>query len=86
MHRPTEDHWQAAKRVLRYLAATPTHGLLIRCSSTWTVHAYSDADWAGDSDDFVSTNAYIVYLGSTPISWSSKKQKGVARSSTEAEY
>lgn len=50
------------------------------------LHAYSDADWAGDTDDFVSTNAYILYLGTTPIAWSSKKQSGVARSSTEAEY
>jgi len=86
MHRPTDIHWQAAKRVLRYLAGTATHGILLRSNSPLSLHAFSDADWAGDNDDFVSTNAYIVYLGSTPIAWSSKKQKGVARSSTEAEY
>lgn len=50
------------------------------------LHAYSDADWAGDPDNFSSTGAYIVYLGRNPISWSSKKQKTIARSSTEAEY
>lgn len=86
MHKPTEDHWQAAKRVLRYLAGTPTHGIWIRKDSPPTLHAYSDADWAGDPDDYVSTNAYIVFVGTTPISWSAKKQTGVARSSTEAEY
>lgn len=86
MHRPTMDHWQAAKRVLRYLVGTPTHGIFLSSSNTLDLHAYSDADWAGDSDDFVSTNAYVIYLGRHPISWSSKKQKGVARSSTEAEY
>ncbi|KFK45117.1 hypothetical protein AALP_AA1G346500, partial [Arabis alpina] len=86
MHKPTEDHWQAAKRILRYLAGTPTHGLFYAAKSSLNLHAFSDADWAGDSDDYVSTNAYIIYLGKQPISWTAKKQKGVARSSTEAEY
>ncbi|KAL0703046.1 hypothetical protein Bca4012_069471 [Brassica carinata] len=86
MHKPTEDHWQAAKRILRYLAGTPTHGLFFSATNKLVLHAYSDADWAGDSDDFVSTNSYIIYLGQHPISWASKKQNGVARSSTEAEY
>ena len=86
MHQPTSEHWQAAKRVLRYLAGTASHGLFFSRNNPTSLHAFSDADWAGDSDDFVSTNAYIIYLGKHPISWSSKKQKGVARSSTEAEY
>ncbi|KAJ9550514.1 LOW QUALITY PROTEIN: hypothetical protein OSB04_014559 [Centaurea solstitialis] len=50
------------------------------------LHAFSDSDWAGDKTDYISTGAYIVYLGRNPISWSSKKQCSVSRSSTEAEY
>lgn len=80
MHRPTDDHWQAAKRVLRYLAGTESHGIFLSTKSPLTLHAYSDADWAGDVYNFVSTNAYILYLGTTPVAWTSKKQTGVARS------
>lgn len=84
MHKSTDGHWLGAKRVLRYLAGTPWHGIFLKAATPMTLHGFSDADWAGDSHDNVSTNAY--YLGSNPISWSSKKQKGVSRSSTEAEY
>ncbi|KAG7586548.1 Zinc finger CCHC-type [Arabidopsis thaliana x Arabidopsis arenosa] len=86
VHQPTDAHWNAAKRVLRYLAGTPTHGIQLTASSPMTLHAFSDADWAGDTEDYVSTNGYLIYLGRNPISWSSKKQRGVARSSTESEY
>lgn len=64
MHKPTSDHWQAAKRVLRYLAGTQTHGVFLHKASPLQLHAYSDADWAGDTDDYVSTNAYVVYIPS----------------------
>lgn len=74
MHSPTDIHWQAAKRVLRYLKSTITHGIFLQRHNPLSLHAYSDADWGGDSDDYVSTNAYIVYLGKNPVSWSSKKQ------------
>jgi len=44
------------------------------------------SNWAGDKDDYISTTRYLLYLCSTPISWSSRKQRSVARSSIEAEY
>lgn len=86
MHQPNTSHWQALKRLLRYLKGTISYGLNIYRESPPTLHAFSDSDWAGDHDDFISTGAYMVYLGRNPISWSSKKQRSVARSSTEAEY
>ena len=86
MHSPTDEHCQAAKRVLRYLAGTTTHGVFLRRQNNLSLHAFSDSDWTGDADDYVSTNAYVIYLGNQPISWSTKKHTGVARSSTEAEY
>ncbi|KAK0603909.1 hypothetical protein LWI29_010028 [Acer saccharum] len=86
MHQPSSDHWELVKRVLRYLGGTLNDGILIHRDSPITLHAFSDADWAGNKDDYSSTGAYIVYLGRNPISWSSKKQHTIARSSTEAEY
>ncbi|GLT82336.1 hypothetical protein SLE2022_007230 [Rubroshorea leprosula] len=86
MHKPTDAHWQVAKRVLRYLRGTSFHGLLLRPQGALSLHAYSDADWAGDPSTCVSTTGYLVFLGSNPISWRATKQKAVARSSTEVEY
>lgn len=82
MHKPTTEHWQATKRVLRYLSGTASNGIYMSKNSPLTLHGFSDADWAGDKDDYVSTNAFVIYMGSNPVSWSSKKQCGVDRSST----
>lgn len=85
MHQPTTAHWIAVKRILRYLKGSVSHGLFYRPGTT-LLQAYSDADYAGNPDDRHSTGGYVIYLGFNPISWSSKKQKTVSRSSTEAEY
>ncbi|RVW36918.1 Retrovirus-related Pol polyprotein from transposon RE2 [Vitis vinifera] len=86
MHCPISDHWNAAKRLLQYLCGTLTHGLFLHKANTLSLHAFSDADWAGNKDDYTFTSAYIVYLGRHPISWLSKKQRTIARSSTKVEY
>lgn len=50
------------------------------------IKAFSDADWAGNLNDRRFTTGLVVFLGNNPISWSSKKQQTVSRSSTEAKY
>jgi hypothetical protein len=86
MHKPTVTHWQHVKRLLRYVKQTIHFGLLLRNQSNPVLRGFSDADWGGDLDDRKSTTAYIIFLGDNPISWRTRKQKVVARSSTEAEY
>uniref|UniRef100_A0A2N9FFA4 Reverse transcriptase Ty1/copia-type domain-containing protein n=1 Tax=Fagus sylvatica TaxID=28930 RepID=A0A2N9FFA4_FAGSY len=86
MHKPTTLHWQSVKRLLRYLKHTIQFGIQIYRNSGNSIHAFSDADWAGSKDDRRSTGSYCVFLGKNLISWSCKKQATVARSSTEAEY
>ena len=85
MSNPTTLHLEATKRVLRYLRGTLYHSISFS-SGPLTLTAFSDVDWAGDPLEHRSTTGLLVFLGPSPISWSSKKQTTVARSSTEAEY
>lgn len=83
---PSVIHWKAVKRILRYLKETSQHGIRNSPQPSTALYTYADADWAGDINDRRSISGYIVYLGTTPISWCSRKQPTGSRSSTEAEY
>ncbi|KAF5455583.1 hypothetical protein F2P56_025143 [Juglans regia] len=86
MHTPKTPHWQAVKRILRYLKHTAHLGLHIKPSSDYSLHAFTDADWAGCPDDRRSTGGFCIFLGPNLVSWGSKKQSTIACSTTEAEY
>ena len=82
---PRFTHYTAVLRILQYLKDTLFHGLFYSAQSPLVLHAFSDTDWAGDPTNRRSTTGYYFLLGSL-ISWQSKKQTFVVRSSTEAEY
>jgi hypothetical protein len=86
LHDPHDSHWAAVKRILRYIKLTGHHGLHIRPATDMLLSAFSDADWAGDSDDRRSTGGYALFFGGNLIAWSARKQATVSRSSTESEY
>ena len=86
MHAPREPHLNLVKRILRYVKGTMDFSLHLSRSSTTSLTAYSDADWAGCPDTRRSTFGYCIYLGDNLVSWSSKRQATVSRSSAEAEY
>lgn len=86
MHSPTIQHWQAVKRILRYLNGTNDHCLHFSPTTKTQLLAFSDAGWVSDKDDCRSQYGFAIYHGSNLISWTSRKQRVVARSSTEAEY
>ncbi|CAJ2658399.1 unnamed protein product [Trifolium pratense] len=86
MEKPKEAHLMAAKRVMRYLKGTLNLGILYKRGDDLKLQGWSDSDYAGDFDDRKSTSGYVFMLGSSPISWSSKKQAIVTLSTTEAEF
>ena len=83
---PTKNHWIACKIILKYLKAIKNYGLLFKPGGNVALTAYKNADWACDVDDQKSIRAHCVYLGQNLISWSSKKQQNVVRSSTKSKY
>jgi hypothetical protein len=86
MSSPTSNHWAVVKHILRYLHDTLDMGLCFTKFGSMFLSAFSDANWAGNSDDRRSTGGYATFFGGNLVSWSSHKQPTVSRSSTEAEY
>ncbi|GKE83152.1 ribonuclease H-like domain-containing protein, partial [Tanacetum coccineum] len=86
MHDPREPHFSALKRILRYVQGNMNCSLQLFSSSTTDLVAYSDADWAGCPTTRRSTFGYCVFLGNNFLSWSSKRQPTLSRSSADAEY
>jgi hypothetical protein len=74
------------KRILRYVHGTTSLDLHLHASSSFTLTAYTDADWVGCPDTRCSTSGYCVFLGESLMSWSSKRQATILHSSAEAEY
>eukprot|EP00873_Tetraselmis_striata_P042410 jgi/Tetstr1/462674/TSEL_007640.t1 len=87
MAKPEERHWQAAKRVLRYLKRTKTLGLTFSGGKAdGLLHGYCDADWAGDVVSRRYTTGFVFMLCGAAVSWKSQLQATVALSTAEAEY
>ncbi|XP_019260263.1 PREDICTED: uncharacterized protein LOC109238284 [Nicotiana attenuata] len=86
MYAPKTSHLEAALRVIRYLKKNPGLGILMSSTGFTKLQAYCDADWASCPNTRKSVTGYMVTLGDSLISWKSKKQNTISRSSAEAEY
>lgn len=71
---------------MRYLCGTIDRGITIYRDSPSILHAFSNADWVGDKEDYLSIMGHVLFLGRNHITWSSKMQKSLATSLTEAKY
>ena len=67
MHKPTTNHWTTTKRLLRYLKQTIFHAIQIHKAGLPILRTYSNADWAGNVDDRMSTSAYISFCALIPF-------------------
>jgi len=86
MHSPKVSHMVAAARVVKYVKQSPGLGVFMSACADINLTAYCDADWASCVSTRRSVTGFLLKLGDSPISWKSKKQSTISRSSAEAEY
>lgn len=86
LQKPRLRHWNAALRVVRYLKKGPGQGIFLSAHNDLTLSAYCDSDWAAFPITRRSLTGYVIMLGGSHVSWKTKKQGVVSRSSAEAEY
>ena len=86
MHQPRMHHVQALNHVLRYVSHTMGQGIILNATDNLILTTYSDSDWASCPNTRRSVTGYILLLGESPVSWKSKKQSTISKSSSEAEY
>jgi hypothetical protein len=86
LQKPTQAHWDAAIRILRYLASTPEVRLTYRRNNNLELTCYVDASWADDKDTRRSRYGFAIYLGPNLLTWKSKLHACITLSTAESEY
>jgi len=86
MAHPDKTHMDAANHLLRYIKGSPGQGIFMAKTDDLSFQAFVDADWGSCPDTRRSVTGFCVFLGKSLISWKSKKEQTLSRSSAEAEY
>lgn len=86
MAKPRLPHLQVANKILYYIKGSPGQGQLFSSKSELHIKAFVDVDWAACPNTRSLTTSYCVFIGESLVSWKSKKQQTISRSSAKSKY